>query len=290
SVDPHSISRLAGAEVGAFSIRRVRHEAGFGLEEVDRLAGLPGEEELPLRVGGARLPGGPAVVLVDRHRPEHRGVLVRGKRAAAFADQEDHRVALGDVLPQLFDKSRRALAKVLLLPHLQLFPPQRAGDLGPIGAELPGDGREEDAIGGWSAHRRSPRRRRSKSSGASRSNGSGCEPPVRLSLAFVAMALLRGLKCMARSGSTAERRRRPSLGITPGNGSSRSAPRAVGRRRTCGGEAPPSRTQDTRRITAVTTARPESIWPELSRNGGAFSVYTRWREISTVTSHDHLFK
>ncbi len=94
-----------------------------------------------------RLPGGRPVRLESSDHPERRGVLLAGKRTAALADQQNHRVALLNVGPKLFEQRRRALAEVFLVPHLQLLAPQHPGELDPVGAQLPRDRREEDAIG-----------------------------------------------------------------------------------------------------------------------------------------------
>jgi len=56
---------------------------------------------------------------------------------------------------------------VLLIPYLQLLAPQHPGKLRPIGAQLPCDGGDKDAVGGRSTHDPNPRRQRAASEGLS---------------------------------------------------------------------------------------------------------------------------
>jgi hypothetical protein len=178
SLYPLAIRRLASLEVGILWIWLVRLEARIAEKDVGLLAVMLGEKELPLGVGGVRLTRGRTVGLEKRDPPQRRSVFLRGKPATALTDQENDGIALLDVGPKLFEKRRGTLAEILLVPHLQFLAPQDPGDLHPVRAQLPRDRREEDAIGGRSAHRADLSR------GASFSNGSVWALPVRAGLAM----------------------------------------------------------------------------------------------------------
>ena len=96
---PPAIRRLARLEIGVFGIRLIRLEAWCSEEDVGLPAVVLGEKELPLRVGGAHLPRGIAVRLEGGYRAQRRGVLLPRERSAELADQEDHGVAVLDVVP-----------------------------------------------------------------------------------------------------------------------------------------------------------------------------------------------
>ena len=99
---------------------------------------IPGEEELPLRVG--RL--GPS-------RRQHVRERYRGGRrregAAARAHDTHHRLAVADVVVQLAQRGVGVLRKIALHRDVQLAGAQAGGELVTRGLKLTADGREEES-------------------------------------------------------------------------------------------------------------------------------------------------
>ncbi|MGA3309110.1 MAG: hypothetical protein ABSD08_10900 [Xanthobacteraceae bacterium] len=140
-LDPLAIRGLT--TVRSLAARVVRFEAVAGEKHIGGLAMVPGEQKFPLRVRRACLSRFPAVLLINGNNAERRCVVIRRKCAGTVADEQDHGVALLDVIGELFEQGRGTLAEMLLVADFQLFASQHPRDLAAIGFQLAADGGDE---------------------------------------------------------------------------------------------------------------------------------------------------